>query len=329
MRRIRIGRPSLAGLGMWAVIAVAASLLAATPAQAKLVEYGAYRETEQEHAEFEAFAGCPFAASPELDCSWAQTSYTEHWPSRAIKEEWELSKGRKAQELPSEFKAGNVTVQLRLPITLRGGIGISEESDTWFGVEGAETIQATPEVAQPLAKDVDAALLPPSELNRYTYYVKVSHETRVTATVELAGPPSAIKVNVDNLLAEDGTAFAFPVKLKLSNPFLGNTCYVGSDSSPILLEFTTGASGALQGKSGSRLTQDRNGFDLTVLTDTLVNSTFASPGVEGCGVGGGADAAIDAAFGLPSAPGGNIAILNGTLKLATAESAKEGLEGKI
>jgi hypothetical protein len=326
MRRVKMLGTTL-GLCLVAVAAMGAIV----PAQAAtLVKYGEYLETEKEHAEFVAFANCPFGAASELDCSWAESTYTEQWPSKKLKEEYEASHGRKPQELPSEFTAGNVTVPLKVAITLRGGIGFTEgEGEQWFGAEGADTIQPVPQVTQPLTKDVDTALLSAPELNRYNYFVKVSRETKVTATVELAGPASAIKVSVINLLAEEGTAFAFPVKLKLNSPFVGNSCYVGSNANPILVEFTTGKSGALQGKRGSKLKQDRNGFDATVLTDKLVNSTFASPGVEGCGVEGGADEAINAALGLPSPAGHNSTILNGTLKLATAERAKEGLEGKI
>ena len=318
------GRATACLVGVLAIAAVAAS-----PAFAGTVEYGSTKESEIEHAEFQAFAGCPFGASAELDCSWAQSTRKEQWPSARVKEQYEAEHERKAQELPSEFKAGNVTVQLKSPVTLEGGIGITEEGDTWFGAEGAETIQAAPQVASPLTQDVDTALLGSSELGRYDYYTRVSHETKVTATVELAGPASAIQVSVLNLLSESGTAFSFPVKLKLSNPYLGSHCYVGSNETPIMLKFTTGQSGSVRGKSGSKIRQDRHGFILTILTDTLVNNTFAAPGVEGCGVGGGADAAVDAALGLPAGAGSNLAILNGTLKLATAESAKEGLEGKI
>jgi hypothetical protein len=317
-----------------ALVALLATMGIASPALAiekacHLHVYGTACETEKEHAEFQAFANCPFGASAELDCSWAQSTYKEQWPSKKAKEEFEAERGRKPAELPSEFKAGNITVLLTQAIMLRGGIGFEEEKETWFGPDGVETIQPVPQVAQPLTKDVNTALLSQTELNRYNYYVKVSKETKATATVELAGPSSAIQVSVNNLLKEEGTAFAFPVKIKLSNPFFGNDCYVGSNSSPIVVAFTTGKSGELAGKSGSKLKQDRNGFLITVDTDTLVNSTFASPGVEGCGVGGGADDAINSALGLPSPEGHNLTVLNGTLKLSTAENAKEGLEGKI
>jgi len=322
MRSIKLLGPCLLTM-----LALGAS--AASPALATLVQYGEDKETEKEHAEFLAFANCPFGAGAELDCSWAQTSYTEQWPSKKIREAYEAEHGKPA-ELLSQLTAGKVTVPLKLSIILRGGIAFENEGEErWVGAQGAETIQAVPQAAQPLNKDVDTALLSPAELNRYNYYVKISKETKVTAAVELAGPASAIQVNVGHLLEEQGTAFAFPVKLKLSNPFVGPDCYAGSDANPIVVELTTGASGALHGKNGSGLRGDRHGFILTLTTNTLVNNTFASPGVEGCGIEGGADAAIDSALGLPSASGQNRTVLNGTLKLATGENAKEGLEGKI
>ncbi len=332
-RAAGVTRCALLGMALVALLAALGSGSAALAAEkvCHLHVYGTSCESEKEHAEFLAFANCPFGASAELDCSWARSTSQEVWPSKKAKEEFEVQRERKPPELPSEFKVGNITVLLKQAITLRGGIGFEEETEaeTWFGAEGAPTIQPVPEIAAPLTQDVNTSLLPQAELNRYNYYVKVSKETKATATVELAGPPSAIKVSVTNLLNEEGTAFAFPVKVKLSNPFFGNNCYVGSDASPIMVEFTTGTSGELRGKNGSTLKEDKNGFMLTLDTDTLVNNTFASPGVEGCGVEDGANEAINAALGLPSAAGHNATVLNGTLKLSTAELAKEGLEGKI
>lgn len=199
----------------------------------------------------------------------------------------------------------------------------------WFGAEGAPTIEPVPEAAAPLTKDVEVSKLSASELTRFNYYVKIDRETKVTATVELAGLPSAIGVNINNLIAEEGTAFSFPVKVKLGSPFLGPSCYVGSATNPIDVAFTTGKSGELQGKNGGRIAADRHGFIISIINSTLVADEFATPGVEGCGVAGGADEAVNAALGLPSSAGHNQAVLNGTLKVATAAEAKEGLEGKI
>ncbi len=312
---------SLAALGA----AGSTSALGAKTCEAP--DYGEYCETASEHKEFQSFAACPFAAAEELDCSWARTSPQERWPAK-LREKWEAEHERKAPGLPSEIKAGNVTIMLSKKITLRGGIGFEGENETWFGAQGAPTIEPVPQVATPLGQDVDTALLSPSELSRYNEAIGAG-KTKVTATIELAGPASAVRVSAIHLLEEEGTAFAFPVKMKLSNQFFGSECYVGSDGSPIVVEFTTGVSGELEGKAGSRLKSDRNGFIVTVETDTLVNDTFTSPGVSGCGVEGGADEAIDTALGLPSPEGHNFAVLDGTLRLATAQNAKEGLEGKI
>ncbi len=314
-------------LALLAALGAAGSTAAVGAKPCEAPNYGEFCETAGEHKEFQDFAACPFAAAEELDCSWARTSRDERW-SAGRRERWEAEHERKAPGLPSEIKAGNVTIPLKKAITLRGGIGFEGENESWFGAEGAPTIEPVAQTATSLSQDVDTALLSPSELSRYNEAISKGR-TKVTATVELAGPASAVQVSALNLLEEKGTAFAFPVKLKLSNQFAGDECYVGSDSSPIVVAFTTGVSGELQGKAGSRIKSDRNGFILTVETDTLVNGDFASPGVSGCGVAGGADEAIDAALGLPSAEGSNFAVLNGTLKLATAQNAKEGLEGKI
>lgn len=312
------------------------SALAAVPAMAetctgKRKSYGGECETEKEHAEFQAFVNCPFQEATPYEeteaCVFARTTPREQWKSRKVKEEWEAQNGR-PPELPSEFKAGNVTVLLKEPITLKGGW--SETGDEagdlyWVGARGAETIQAVGQPGPPLGRDVDTALLSASERERYKFAIG-NKETKVTATVELAGAPSGITLNEGNLLSEQGTAFGFPVKVKLSNPFLGSTCYVGSNTNPITVDFSTGESGALHGKTGKALT-NFPGTYITIEADTLVSSTFSAPGVEGCGVEGGADEAVNEALGLPS-PTGNIAVINGTLKQSGANEAELGLKGE-
>ena len=172
-----------------------------------------------------------------------------------------------------------------------------------------------------LTKSVDTADLSASELDRYNYFVKIAKETKTTATVELAGSASNIHLNLANLLDAEGTAFSFPVKVKLGNGFVGNNCYVGSNEDPIVVNFTTGTSGELQGKVGQLAFSE--GGVITTWGNTLVASGFASPAAEGCGVEGGADAAVNAALGLPSA--NNTSVLNGVLKLAGAENVEEKL----
>jgi len=318
-----------------ALIASLAALGAASPALAACHknqhEYGTVCETEKEHSEFQAFANCPFKApifregfDETQACIWGQSSYREKFRSKAEAETYHETH----PELHAEFHAGNMTVALKLPITLKGGFQEDRETgeQQWIGAEGAETVTRVAQKAQPLKDDVDIEKLSPSERERYTFAV-LHKETNVTATIELAGPPTSVYLNEENLLEGKGEALGLPTKVKLSNPFLGNSCYVASDAKPIQIELTTGESGALHGKTGSLFGGNHGGI-VTISNDTLVNSTYEAPGVEGCGEGGGADEAVNAALGLPS-PTGNTAIIDGSLKQAGAETAKEGLEGKL
>lgn len=329
----------MVGLGLIAVFAMAA--MASSPAMAETCKkgehlYGGTCETEREHAQFQAFANCPFEAAPFGEegyqgvqgCVWAESSAKEKFRNKAEQEALE-AEGR--VDLPSQFTAGNVTVKLKMPIVLKGGFeekiaGGEEGKYQWIGAEGADTIQPVAQPAPPLSKDVDTSKLSASELERYNYVVHISKQTKTTATVELAGPATALILNEENLLLETGIAFGFPVKVKLSNPFVGNNCYVGSDEHPIMVEFTTGTAGALKGKRGT-LTTSNQGAILDVSNDTLVSSGFSTPGVEGCGVEGGADEAINSALGLPATEG--TAVIDGAFKQASHDVAKEGLEGTL
>ncbi|MGO9489862.1 MAG: hypothetical protein ACLQBB_12640 [Solirubrobacteraceae bacterium] len=138
--------------------------------------------------------------------------------------------------------------------------------------------------------------------------------TGVTATTELAAPASSIKVNLVGLLEGTGTALSLPVKVKLENPLLGNSCYVGSNSNPIVLELTTGKSGAFTGEIGEFQFVEEA---IALIThNSLVNGTFSAPAASGCGgvFSFLVDPIIDSRLGLPSASGKNAAVLNGTLE---------------
>jgi hypothetical protein len=63
----------------------------------------------------------------------------------------------------------------------------------------------------------------------------------VRAITELAKPASEITIKKRNLILEGGTALGLPVKIRLENPLLGEGCYIGSSSKPIMLNMTTGA----------------------------------------------------------------------------------------
>lgn len=154
----------------------------------------------------------------------------------------------------------------------------------------------------------------------------------VTATVEsVAAASNPAILNVQALDRETGTALTLPVRVHLKNPLLGNSCYIGSESTPIQLHLTTGATAPvppnnpIHGAEGEPETLEENG--ITMLRDnknSLVDNTFSVPKAEGCGgfLSFIIDPLLDNKLKLPSADGNNTAILNGTLNAATTEAVE-------
>jgi hypothetical protein len=151
--------------------------------------------------------------------------------------------------------------------------------------------------------------------------------TGVNATTELAAPASSIGINEENVLEESGTGLSLPIKVKLENPLLGSECYIGSNAHPVVLNLTSGTSGAAKGKRG-KLSDRAEGGILVITGDTLVDNTFAAPAATGCGglFSSLIDPLVNSKVGLPAAAGTNTAILNNTLEQSGADLARESGE---
>lgn len=230
----------------------------------------------------------------------------------------------------SFFQAGKVVVHFEKPVLLNGGFIENELGEfEWQPAESGQTISKEAEPAPPLGEDIDAELLPPAEKERYENYLAAGGSTKVTATIELVrNQPGGIYLNEGNLLVEAGEAFGFPVMIHLNNPFVGKSCYDGSTANPINVPFTTGLTSPeppnepIKGFKG-HITSTGEGTILIISESLLVNNEYAAPGVHGCGLGGKADAAIDAAEELPSPAGHNTTELNGHLYQAGVEPVRE------
>jgi hypothetical protein len=162
-----------------------------------------------------------------------------------------------------------------------------------------------------------------------------SGATQVTATTELvanAKNPALLDEVAFN--EETGTALTLPVRIHLKNTFLGKSCYVGSESHPLQLHLTTGATHppegfkSIHGSAGIPETLEEH--ELPLLRDfelSLVDNTFAAPGAEGCGeflfIKGFLNSIIDGKLKIPNTAGNNTAVLKGELKVATPERVIE------
>ena len=260
--------------------------------------------------EFAQFGDCPLNRATISDCIYSVTS-------------------------SGSFTIGKKTVPLKNPVTLQGGYEGSGSEIQFYGAEDGNTLSKTP---QPVPGGL-AGLVNCNEISNFILRAtcRATFEnglTGVNATVELAGPTKGflpnVKLNTENLLFEEGVALQLPVKIHLENPLLGSTCYIGSDSKPVIIPFTTGATSppppnkSIHGAAGT-FTANPEFTLLTFSGGKLVENAFAAPGVSGCG---GfpfeliLNPIVNGQLGVPSAAGKNTAILEGKIQDANAQAVR-------
>jgi hypothetical protein len=276
---------------------------------AVVVVLSALRGGHRSSGDYAAFAACPLREEQTDLCLFSQST-------------------------GGEFIIGHKTVPLSRTITLQGGVHVVENSekeivkDEFIAAKNGETLSKTSQVVPGgLRAVVDPGLLGPAQRNVFDELL-TRGATQVTATIELAAPASSIGVSTQNLIEARGIGLSLPLKVRLSNPFLGVSCYIGSNADPIVISLTTGRlpatrrgplHGPLAGKPGHAEFKDHYNF-VTLREDSLVSDSFAAPRVTGCGAARAAllDPAVDAGLGLPVAAPRNTAILDGTLRDANA-----------
>jgi hypothetical protein len=237
----------------------------------------------------------------------------------------------------SRLVLGNTILPLGRPIILQGGSWLEAGSTTgaFLAAEGAPTLGPVAEpVPGGLAAVLDPSLLSGGALASYQRLLLLGR-TRVSATIELAGPASAIGFSLENLIGARAVALALPLKIRLrsASGLLGRSCYLGSDASPLELLFTDGMTSPpapaepIAGKVGMS-TQSKSEV-VTITENTLVENAFPLPAVEGCGAKSSwrteIDAALDTRLGLPSPAGWNAAILEDTFGAAAGTRVKAAL----
>lgn len=224
---------------------------------------------------------------------------------------------------------GKKTTPVVNPQILQGGLIITPSSETikttFVAAETGQTLVKTPQPVPGGLLGVQAPSWWPSVLRNLFNETINNGFTGVTATMELAAPASSIKLDMINMLEQRGTALELPVKVKLGNAFLGNNCYIGSNSNPITLKLTTGTTSPpppntpISGKNASSVSGNPAGT-LTVLSgNRLVDNSFSVPGANGCGgflFSWAVDPFVDSIVGIPSPAGKNTAVLEGEVQLA-------------
>jgi hypothetical protein len=281
-------------------------LIAAALAVTMLVPSQALASSHHPTGEFEQFGECPLSHPALFACTFSESD-------------------------GGFFQVGSKTVPLKNPVILQGGLELNEEFEsTFLGAENGETLSKTPQPVPGGLLGLEAPSWWPVWLQEWFNKQIDDGITGVTATVELAGPASEVEVNTLNLLIEQGTAISLPTKIKLGNAILGSHCYIGSDSSPIVIDFTSGETSPpppnepIHGSAGT-FEVNEAGTLVTLSGGSLVNNSFAAPGAHGCGglFSLFIDPLVNSILGLPSAAGTNAAVLEGKLQTAEANAVRE------
>lgn len=248
--------------------------------------------------EFAQFAECPLNRVTITDCIYSVTN-------------------------GGSFTIGAKTVPIKNPVTLQGGFEGGGSEIKFFGAENGDTLSKTPQPVPGGLLGITAPTWWPKFIQDWFNEQINKGFTGVNATVELASPATSIKLNTENLLLEEGTALGLPVKVKLDNAILGSNCYVGSNSSPVQIDFTSGTSGKVKGSAGE-LSFNEAATLITISGGKLVNNTFAAPAASGCGgiFSFFIDPLVNSILGTPAASGKNTAILEGKLQDAASSAVK-------
>jgi hypothetical protein len=261
--------------------------------------------------EFAKFAKCPYTNPVIFACVYAETT-------------------------SGTFTIGNKTVPIKNPVILQGGVEtVIPETLVgplkFYGATDGNSLSKTPQPVPGGLLGITAPSWWPTFLKELFNETINNGFTGVTATVELAAPASSIELSLAGLLTQQGTALGLPVKVKLSNPFLGNSCYIGSNSNPIQLKLTSGTTSPpppntpISGSPGALEFEKPVPGILTDGGNRLVNNSFSAPGANGCGgilLSWAVDPFVDSILGTPSAAGRNTAILEGTTYLGAVAAFK-------
>lgn len=217
------------------------------------------------------------------------------------------------------FTLGNATVPITAstPVILQGGFSF-DGATTWYNAaNGGKTLDATPiKVPGGLIGLVNTGGW--SGILIDLFNAAVSSVNDVYATAELAGN---VQFDFLNYLFGSGTAIVLPIKVHLTNPFLGSSCYIGSNSNPVRLNLTLGTTSPpppntpITGNPGTATT-NADGSVLTQTGQKLVDNAFPVPAASNCGfllldkliI----TAGVNLKEGLPAAAGKNTAIQQGT-----------------
>jgi hypothetical protein len=243
----------------------------------------------------------------------------------------EASKCILATTVGGEVVLGSRKVPIVNQAVLQGAVTSPGKSgfSKFIAATNGETLSTAP---QPVPGGLAGIAAPEGSSSLVKAVVALFSEnalTRVSATLELARPVSEIRFNEANLAGELGTALRLPLKIHLENPLLGPSCYVGSSSSPIYWNLTSGKtsppapSKPITGTVGEAEFLEEGSL-LEAKGTTLVDNAWEAPLASGCGgfLSSLINPIVNSSGGLPVAAGKNVAVLDNSAFITAAAALK-------
>ena len=280
-----------------------------------------------------AVALAAFALSVSGSSAWAQTV---HHPqgvfavfSQCPVEEPTIDDCVLVDTKGGEMRIGAMTTPFsRSMLSLDGGLleGPTQEPTIFAAPVNGVIMQPMPmPVPGGLSRVLEASALPHA-LGVLSGKLESVGLGELTATVEVAGPASAVTFSQQNAIDGNGVVLEEPLKIKLASPVLGEHCYIGTDSDPIRVALTEGVTDPplpnmpIEGALGP-FSQSEEGL-FAVPGNSLVDNSFVVPGASGCGgsLAPEVNEIIDSKLKLPSPAGRNTLVLNNTGYLAEAKN---------
>ncbi len=232
-----------------------------------------------------------------------------------------------------EVKLGKKAVPIEKQVILQGGFGKGVEGySPFFAASNGITLSKAPQNVPGGLLGIVPDASSPFLVKALIKFFLENSLTGVNSTLELAKPATSIVVSENNLAGETGVALKMPVMVHLENPFLGKNCYVGSTTSPITWNLTTGETSPpapnskIKGTAGS-IEFLEEGRILLSKGAKLVDNAWSAPKATGCGgiLSFLVAPIINAQLGTTTA-GNNTAILNNTINVASAAAVRKNNE---
>lgn len=161
------------------------------------------------------------------------------------------------------FQMGTKDVPIKKPMTLVGG---SEANLQNFRANSKGGLS-------PVKQEVPGGVIGLTGLDWLVNFLNLEG-LKLYAVTELVGQPKI------------STTMTLPVRVHLINPVLGNNCYVGSPTNPIVLSLGEGPTSPpppnqpIVGKAPEVVFGEDGVFK--ILNGELVDNSFAAPGASGC-----------------------------------------------